>query len=313
MLNLHEETDFFENATFIRHSFCHTHGSNGRHFRRSSSRTLQSCRVSRLAKCREWLTSCCDHIRAHPLAIVAPARAPKLLELPKEREKNLRSLGAEVIVLEFNEALRRLTATEWMERLAKEYNARLLVTGYDNTFGSDGMSMNISDYSRIGKDYGIKVVEAPIVEGVSSSAIRRALGAGDVETAASMLGRPYSVSGNVGHGRELGRQLGFPTANLITDPDILLPAPGVYAAEATTTDGNQYRAVVNIGVSPTVSEGLPLSVEAYLINYSGNLYGTNLRLDFLRRLRDEKKFGDISALKAGIAADVRAASEINVD
>lgn len=249
----------------------------------------------------------------HPLAIVAPARAPKLLELPKEREKNLRSLGAEVIVLEFNEALRRLTATEWMERLAKEYNARLLVTGYDNTFGSDGMSMNISDYSRIGKDYGIKVVEAPIVEGVSSSAIRRALGAGDVETAASMLGRPYSVSGNVGHGRELGRQLGFPTANLITDPDSLLPAPGVYAAEATTTDGNQYRAVVNIGVSPTVSEGLPLSVEAYLINYSGNLYGTNLRLDFLRRLRDEKKFGDISALKAGIAADVRAASEINVD
>ena len=249
----------------------------------------------------------------HPLAVVAPTRAPKLLELPDEREENLRSLGVEVVVLEFNEDLRRLTVAEWMERLARDYNFRLLVAGYDNTFGSDGMSMNLSDYSRIGENCGIKVVEAPVVDGVSSSAIRRALGAGDIDAATTMLGRPYSISGIVGHGRELGRQLGFPTANLITDPGILLPAPGVYAAEATTADGSRYRAVVNIGVSPTVSEGLPLSVEAYLINYSGNLYGTNLRLDFLRRLRDEKKFGDISALKEGIAADVRAASEINAD
>lgn len=249
----------------------------------------------------------------HPLAVVAPTRAPKLLELPDEREENLRSLGVEVVVLEFNEDLRRLTVAEWMERLARDYNVRLLVAGYDNTFGSDGMSMNLSDYSRIGENCGIKVVEAPVVDGVSSSAIRRALGAGDIDAATTMLGRPYSISGIVGHGRELGRQLGFPTANLISDPCILLPAPGVYAAEATTADGSRYRAVVNIGVSPTVSEGLPLSVEAYLINYSGNLYGTNLRLDFLRRLRDEKKFGDISALKEGIAADVRAASEINAD
>lgn len=249
----------------------------------------------------------------HPLAVVAPTRAPKLLELPDEREENLRSLGVEVVVLEFNEDLRRLTVAEWMKRLARDYNVRLLVAGYDNTFGSDGMSMNLSDYSRIGENCGIKVVEAPVVDGVSSSAIRRALGAGDIDAATTMLGRQYSISGIVGHGRELGRQLGFPTANLITDPGILLPAPGVYAAEATTADGSRYRAVVNIGVSPTVSEGLPLSVEAHLINYSGNLYGTNLRLDFLRRLRDEKKFGDISALKEGIAADVRAASEINVD
>lgn len=249
----------------------------------------------------------------HPLAVVAPTRAPKLLELPDEREENLRSLGVEVVVLEFNEDLRRLSVAEWMERLARDYNVRLLVAGYDNTFGSDGMSMNLSDYSRIGENCGIKVVEAPVVDGVSSSAIRRALGTGDIDAATTMLGRPYSISGIVGHGRELGRQLGFPTANLISDPGILLPAPGVYAAEATTADGSRYRAVVNIGVSPTVSEGLPLSVEAYLINYSGNLYGTNLRLDFLRRLRDEKKFGDISALKEGIAADVRAASEINAD
>ena len=249
----------------------------------------------------------------HPLAVVAPSRAPKLLETPQEREANLRSLGAEVIVLEFDEDLRRLSVAQWMEHLSRRYNAKLLVAGYDNSFGSDGMSMNLSDYSRIGECYGINIIEAPIVEGVSSTAIRRALGTGDVESAAAMLGRPYSITGKIGHGRELGRRLGFPTANLIPDPAILLPAPGVYVADATIADGNHYRAVVNIGVSPTVSEGLPLSVEAHLINYEGNLYGSVLRLDFLHRLRDEKKFGDLSSLKEGIAADVRAASGFKAD
>lgn len=246
----------------------------------------------------------------HPLSVVAPERAPGLLELPSEREDILRSLGTDVIVLQFNEKLRRLSAAQWIGRLAVEYNARLLVTGYDNTFGSDGMSMNFADYRRLGESQGIEVIEAPVVEGVSSTLIRRALGAGDVATAATMLGRPYAVSGEICHGRELGRQLGFPTANLLTDPRLLLPAPGVYAADAVTADGGRHRAVVNIGVSPTVREGLPLSVEAHLIDFTGNLYGTTLHLDFLHRLRDERKFGGISELKAGIAADVRAAREI---
>ncbi len=246
----------------------------------------------------------------HPLVVVAPKRAPKLLELPVEREERLRSLGVEVVVLQFNESLRSLTASQWIERLGKDYDARLIVAGYDNTFGSDGMLMSLADYRQLGEKHNVEVIEAPVVEGVSSTLIRRALGAGDVTAAAEMLGRPYAVSGEVCHGREFGRQIGFPTANLCTDPALLLPAPGVYAANATIANGDNYRAVVNIGVAPTVSEGLPLSVEAHLINYSGNLYGANMRLEFLQRLRDEKKFGGITELKAGIAADVRAASEI---
>lgn len=241
----------------------------------------------------------------HPLAIVAPQRAPHLLELPAEREANLRALGVDVEVLRFDEELRRLTVEQWMQRLRDDYNARLLVAGYDNTFGSDGMTMNIADYREIGRKLGIDVLEAPIENGVSSTLIRHALLAGDVETAAAMLGRPYALSGTVAHGRGLGRQLGFPTANLLADPRLLLPAPGVYAADA-----NGMRAVVNIGVAPTVDAALPLTVEAHLIGFSGNLYGTPLRLEFLRRLRDEKRFGDLRALQDAIAADILSASNL---
>lgn len=246
----------------------------------------------------------------HPLAVVAPERAPKLLELPSEREENLRSLGAEVMVLKFDRQLSQLTAAQWLERLATAYGTRMLVVGFDNTFGSDGMSMNISDYRKLGESYGIEIIEAPVVEGVSSTLIRHALGSGDVAAATGMLGRPYAVGGIVGHGRELGRQLGFPTANIKPDPSLLLPAPGVYAADALLPDGQCMRAVVNIGVSPTVRPGLPLSVEAHIIGFKGNLYESELRLNFLRRLRDERRFHDIRELKEKIDLDVKSAQNI---
>ena len=130
----------------------------------------------------------------------------------------------EVIVIEFNESLRKLTVRQWFERLATKYNTKLLIAGYDNTFGSDGISMSISEYEEIGKEYGIEVMEAPVVKGVSSTNIRRALAEGDTVAAARMLGRRFSISGIVTHGRELGRSLGFPTANAKTDASLLLPA-----------------------------------------------------------------------------------------
>ena len=246
----------------------------------------------------------------HPLAVVAPERAPLLLETPEEREKCLRKTGVEVIVIEFNESLRKLTVRQWFERLATEYNTKLLIAGYDNTVGADGISMRIGEYEEIGKEYGIVVMEAPVVKGVSSTNIRRALAEGDTVAAARMLGRRFSISGIVTHGRELGRSLGFPTANIKTDASLLLPAPGVYAADAILSDGSRYRAVVNIGTAPTISQGLPLTTEAHLTGFSGNLYDSELRLEFLRRLRDEKKFGDISELKAGIANDITDAQNI---
>lgn len=243
----------------------------------------------------------------HPLVVVAPERAPLLLESPKEREEALRAMGAEVEVLTFDEELRRQTVDQWFARLAEDYNVRLLVAGFDNTFGSDGMMMSLSDYVRIGASHGIEVIEAPRLKGVSSTFIRRALASGDVAAAAEMLGRKFSVSGMVSHGRGLGRTIGVPTANLTPDAGRLLPAPGVYAADAITADGSRWRAVVNIGVAPTVAKGLPMTIEAHLLDFEGDLYGETLRLEFLRRLRDEKKFESLDDLKLQIVRDAVAA------
>ena len=246
----------------------------------------------------------------HPLAVVAPWRAPKLLELPSERRDILKATGADIVTMTFDEELRRLTAAQWLRRLRDEFKADLIVAGFDNTFGSDGMTMSLRDYQELAAPLGMEIVKAPVLDGISSTLIRQALGAGDVSTAASMLGRHYSLTGTVIHGRELGRRIGFPTANIEPDTSILIPAPGVYAADMRLDYGSVMRAVVNIGVAPTVMPGLPLTVEAHIVGFHGDLYGSTVRLDFLKRLRDEERFPDIATLKTRIAEDVRIAQII---
>lgn len=243
----------------------------------------------------------------HPLKVVAPERAPRLLELPSERKNRIEKRGIKVNVLEFNKSLQSLTVEEWIRCLRNEFNAALLVVGYDNTFGCDGRALTFEQYVEIGRRYGVEVVEAPVVDGVSSSRIRKALGEGDVERAAAMLGRRYSIAGEVAKGRGDGHKLGFPTANLQPDSDILIPESGVYAAEAMTQDGKCYRSVVNIGKAPTISLDLPVTVEAHIIGFSEDIYGERLQLEFIARLRDEKRFSGLTELKAAIATDVEKA------
>lgn len=247
----------------------------------------------------------------HPLKVVAPERAPRLLEVSSERKARIEKRGPKVEVIEFDKSLQSLTVEEWIRRLKNEFNAALLVVGYDNTFGCDGRSMSFPQYVEIGEKYGVEVIEAPVVEGVSSSRVRKALNEGDVEKAAEMLDRRYSISGVVAKGRGDGHRLGFPTANLQTDPDILIPKPGVYAAEALTQDGKRCKSVVNIGKAPTISADLPVAVEAHLIGFSGDIYGERMRLDFIARLRDEERFPGLTELKAAIAADVDRALKID--
>ena len=256
---------------------------------------------------RRGLTPLVITFEPHPLAVVAPDRMPPLLESPGEREEALHAMGADVEVLTFDENLRQQSVDQWFARLAADYNVKLLVAGFDNTFGSDGMKMDFTDYVRIGAAHGIEVVEAPRLEGVCSTFIRRALASGDVGSASKMLGRAFAVTGKVGHGRALGRTIGVPTANLEPDARLQIPAPGVYAADAVTADGRRYRSVVNIGVAPTVTAGLPLTIEAHLLGFEGDLYGEILRLEFLRRLRDERKFASLDDLKQQIVRDAEAA------
>ncbi len=243
----------------------------------------------------------------HPLCLVAPERAPGLLATPSERMELLRKEGVQPLMMRFDEGLRRLTVAEWMRRLRDRHGVELLLVGYDNTFGCDGLDMSTDDYRAIGETLGIRVEEAPMLADVSSSAVRRAVRAGDMEKAAEMLGRPYALEGLVGHGQGLGRQLGFPTANVEPAPDQLLPAYGVYAAWAVTSKGERVPAVVNVGVRPTVGKFTTPTVEATLLDYDGDLYDTLLRLEFDSRIRDEQKFSGLDALKAQIRKDAEEA------
>lgn len=239
----------------------------------------------------------------HPLEVISPERAPKLLMSPDDRDAALSSLGVEVVRLAFDESLRRLTAAQWLRRMHRA-GVEEVVVGYDNTFGCDGRSLRMEDYFRLGSDEGMAVEEAPLLPGVSSTLVRDALARGRVEEAARMLGRPYVLTGTVVHGRHLGHKLGFPTANVDCGSRLAIPTHGVYAADVVLPYGSLRKAVVNIGSRPTVDNGSDISVEAHILGFSGDLYGKTVSLRFLRRLRDEHRFGSLDELQAAIRADI---------
>lgn len=239
----------------------------------------------------------------HPLEVVAPERAPFLVMDPDRRDGMIASLGPEVERVRFTEALRRMTAAEWFRHLADGYGAEALVLGYDNTFGCDGVALGAEDYRRVGAGAGVDVIVAPAEPGCSSSAVRRALDAGKTEEAAAILGRPFSIGGRVEHGREIGRTIGVPTANIALSPRQQLPAPGVYVARVPL-DGRTWPAVANIGRAPTVTPGNRLGLEVHIDGFDGDLYGREIEVRFGRRLRGECRFPSIGALREQIEADI---------
>lgn len=244
----------------------------------------------------------------HPLEVVRPSKAPRMLMLPRRRDGLLRRRGVEVVELPFNESLASLTAGEWMRRLASEYGVRGMVIGYDNTFGCDGISLSIDDFRRLGDSCGIEVDVAPVVEGVSSSTVRGCVAEGDIARAMELLGRPYELTGIVVHGNALGTGFGFPTANLAPDPRLAIPGIGVYVADALLPDGSVAPAMVNIGTRPTLAPGQCLSVEAHILGFSGSLYSLPLTLRFYQRLRNEQKFGSVDDLRDALRKDSEAVS-----
>ncbi|MDE5790534.1 MAG: riboflavin biosynthesis protein RibF [Muribaculaceae bacterium] len=241
----------------------------------------------------------------HPLETVAPARAPKLLQSREERDELIRGTGVEVEEVAFTPALCALTAGEWMEILRDRYDAKALITGYDNKFGSDGRGLTPSDYRRLGEERGLIVETAGELPGVCSTFIRRALEKGEVKEATEMLGREYALKGEVVNGRHLGRKLGFPTANLDISRRMLLPGKGVYAARLEGMP-----AVVNIGDNPTIESGNPVTVEAHVIGFEGDLYGKVVKLSFVDRIRNEEKFDSLDSLREQIERDKEEAERI---
>lgn len=239
----------------------------------------------------------------HPLALIDPEREPDKLSSDHHRTRRIEKQGVRPLVMEFNRELQQTSAEEWLKRLHDEFGVKLLVIGYDNTFGNDGVALSIADYKRMGEMTGVEVIEARELEGISSSAIRKAVKNGEMEEAAEMLGRPYSLEGIVERGNGIGRKLGYPTANLNVGERIAVPASGVYAGRLELPDHTSFPAMINIGTRPTIGAGDQRVIEIHAVGWSGDLYEKELTVEFLKRLREEKKFDSIEDLQCQLDID----------
>lgn len=252
----------------------------------------------------------------HPLSVIKPQALPPQLTTNAERMAHIEESGVECcIMLEFNEAFRQLSAQDFLKMIHHDYNVKMLVVGFDTRFGKDCVD-GFEQYIEIGKAVGIEVVQAPEYgEGVSSSAIRQSLLSNNIVAANEALGYNYSISGKVVEGKQLGRTIGFPTANIeVADATKLIPSNGVYAADVVIPHlGNEkHRAMLNIGRRPTVDvANAPLSIEVHVIDFEGDLYGKELQVEFLQFLRHERPFSSLDALIAQLQLDRQQATSIN--
>jgi riboflavin kinase/FMN adenylyltransferase len=257
----------------------------------------------------------------HPASVLWPERAPLPIATLEDNLGRMDGLGADAaLVIPFTLEFSRMEAEPFVDEvLAGTLGAREVVVGYNHTFGHDARG-TAALLTELGPRHGFtaRVLSPLRLRGqtVSSGAIRELLRDGDAAHAAELLGHPYAITGAVLRGAGRGRTLGFPTANLRPDRPLAL-APGVYVARATWVGigvgigagaGGAADAVVNVGYRPTFGEN-QYWVEAYLLDFSGDLYDRTLRIEFLDRIRPEMKFSGVDALKRQVAADIEAARE----
>lgn len=238
----------------------------------------------------------------HPREVLTGV-SPAMLTTSMERQ-HLLALHAEVRVLDFAD-VQTLTAEQFMQYLHEQENVDILLMGYDHRFGSDQLK-GFSEYEKVARRVGMRVERAHecLVDGlpVSSTRIRKLLYEGQMKEVNRLLGYKYSLSGLVEHGNGIGRQIGFPTANIRIQSNKLLPMSGVYSAQALV-DGKSIVAIVNVGNNPTIGND-KISVESHLIDFYGNLYSKEVVLNFDLFIRSEKKFASLNELQEQIAKDL---------
>lgn len=263
---------------------------------------------------RSGLVSTCLTFDPHPLLVLQPrSHGLKMLTSLEERLALFDSLGVETaIVAGFDQEFAMMSPGEFARSVLKEaIGARVVACGFNFTFGQGGEGTS-ADLARLGSDLGFAVrVHRPVlVDGVavSSTVIRRAVEAGDVTRARVMLGRPYSLQGEVIAGDGRGKRLQIPTANLRVSPERLLPACGVYATVSETVMG-RFPSVTNVGVRPTFPAAAA-TVETHIGGFSGDIYGTEMKVLFLKRLRDERLFAGGDELTEQVRKDAALAREI---
>lgn len=244
-----------------------------------------------------------------PAVVVRPNNVPPLLTSTRQKLRLIEECGIDATaILDFTPQLAKMTAHDFMrDILCDRLNGKALLIGYDHHFGH-APTDNFSDYRRYGAEMGLEVLPAPefsTPDGahVSSTSIRRLLLDGDVEQAARLLTREYSVEGMVEHGDGIGRRMGFPTANIRPqEPRQLLPAAGVYAVKVSI-DACDYAGMLYIGTRPTFANSQERRMEVNILDFSGDIYGRTLTVTFLRRLRGEERFSSPKALEEQLQKD----------
>jgi riboflavin kinase/FMN adenylyltransferase len=248
-----------------------------------------------------------------PAMVLAPTKAPRLLATIEQRLEGLAALGVDQVrVLTFTKELASESAETFIDHvLVHDLRARCVVVGEDFHFGHDRLG-SVDLLRELGPSKGFDVVAAPLFgdgERWSSTSVRRALEKGDLEGAAQVLGRPFSLRGLVEHGDQRGETLGFPTANLKLSPTQELPGEGVYAGAARAGDA-WWPAAISLGTRPQFYDDGNLLVEVHLVGFEGDLYGQTLDVLFLERVRGQETFANVEKLKEQIAHDVTKSREI---
>lgn len=257
----------------------------------------------------------------HPLKVLGNGHCLPLLSTPEERKAMLLACGADrVVVLDFTKAMSMMSAREFMEVVLKgQLGVEVLVVGYDHRFGHD-RDAKFDDYVRWGDELGIEVVRGVEWCGdgegckFSSSQVRSQLLAGDVAKANVLLGYKYGLDGVVVGGFRVGRTIGFPTANIeVVCADKLVPGCGVYVVEVVMQErgvSRTYAGMMNIGYRPTLNNGDKKSIEVHILDFSGEIYSSVVRIVFVSRLRDEMKFASVDELRLQLAKDEQAVREL---
>ena len=251
----------------------------------------------------------------HPRLVVEPNnRELRMLSSIEEKAEAVFALGIDyVLVLPFTQEFSQLSPEAFVaDILVKQLNVHTIVIGYDHHFGIN-RSGDFNTLVRLSKEFNFSVQEIPASTideiAVSSTRIRKALSNNGLDEANQLIGRPYQLTGTVIHGKQLGRTIGFPTANIhINDPYKLIPSFGVYAG-ICLVENKRYKMVCNIGVRPTV-DGENISIEAHLFDFDKNIYGEHLTLFLVQYLRNEQKFDSIEALKSQILLDAEQAQTL---
>ena len=243
----------------------------------------------------------------HPRAVLQNgADSLRYLSSREDRVAMLRSLGVdEVVTVPFSREFASWSAREYLQMLCRDYQCTALVLGYDTRFGRE--QAGPVEIAALAAEMGVAAVVAPPVEfgggPVSSSRIREALSQGDVRLAGDLLGRPYRLHGVVVSGDRIGRTIGFPTANMkLYEPLMLVPRSGVYHTKVQVL-GSTFEGITNIGTRPTVSDCGTLTIETHILDFDEMIYGLDMSVDFIRRIRDERRFPSLQELRLQLSAD----------